>query len=415
MYVEDCDTNSTPRKAISHLLGRNKMCTRLIPPHVWVQYCRKHYQRARYRNMSGWPPLQCELVQQQIKRLEAWSDENAAKGSGPVVKDWTLTLRKREQARRDLASEGNSNVQEIGDNSEPEVEEGRHGRMDKNDDPPQAVPDWLFNMVGNGYSNADISSIFERIRQSILNKELPNMPDIEILPNIIVDSQTTKETKSFTRRKVKSHQRSKSLGGTALRGTELWNSAGRPSWWVPEEPHGLLPAKRKRFDDPDELRNIDPSFNGGAHRHVRRMTSDYVSLPQHYPRFHQPAPHMHHARHASESRYKGLTHSINSNPFSNHETPIQSYGFSPIGSHGAVHVPYPSPMMAPLPLRSRAVPVARTLQTGVESGVKPNWFASVRDVSPWEMHERPRIMGHARSRSEYGVGFATGRRITQGH
>lgn len=37
------------RKVVSHLFGRNKTSTKLFPQHVWVLYCRRHYQRARYR------------------------------------------------------------------------------------------------------------------------------------------------------------------------------------------------------------------------------------------------------------------------------------------------------------------------------------------------------------------------------
>ncbi|KAK8128824.1 NADH-ubiquinone oxidoreductase 49 kDa subunit [Apiospora sp. TS-2023a] len=41
MYMESCDTGSQPRKAISHIFGRNKLCTRMIPDQVWVHFCRK--------------------------------------------------------------------------------------------------------------------------------------------------------------------------------------------------------------------------------------------------------------------------------------------------------------------------------------------------------------------------------------
>lgn len=36
MFVNDCQTGSQLRKAISHLFGRNKACTLRIPKQVWV-------------------------------------------------------------------------------------------------------------------------------------------------------------------------------------------------------------------------------------------------------------------------------------------------------------------------------------------------------------------------------------------
>jgi hypothetical protein len=101
MYIADCDTGSQLRKAISHIFGRNKMCTRLIPPSVWVHYCRKHYQRSRYRNPKEFAKLQCDLVQLQIRRVHEWGLENEKNARPGVVKDWGLAVRKREQKRLD--------------------------------------------------------------------------------------------------------------------------------------------------------------------------------------------------------------------------------------------------------------------------------------------------------------------------
>lgn len=99
MFVANCDTGSQLRKAISHLFGRNKSCTLKIPKEVWVYYYRKHYQRIRYHNARTYPSNQMELVKVQIRRLQAWSESNKAKGSGPYIKQWMLSLRMREQNR----------------------------------------------------------------------------------------------------------------------------------------------------------------------------------------------------------------------------------------------------------------------------------------------------------------------------
>ena len=37
------------RKVVSHIFGRNKACTRKLPENLWRLWCRKHYQRFKYR------------------------------------------------------------------------------------------------------------------------------------------------------------------------------------------------------------------------------------------------------------------------------------------------------------------------------------------------------------------------------
>lgn len=84
-----------PRKVISHIFGRNKTATKLFPPHVWVHYCRKHYQRARYRSRE-WPFTQCDLLLDSLRRMEAWGG----------VAGFEVILRRREVERVDEEGEG---------------------------------------------------------------------------------------------------------------------------------------------------------------------------------------------------------------------------------------------------------------------------------------------------------------------
>ncbi|KAJ2973059.1 hypothetical protein NQ176_g6814 [Zarea fungicola] len=144
LFIKDCDTGSQLRKAISHLFGRNKACTLRIPKHIWVSYCRKHYQRIRYRNAKTYPLTQMELVKLQIRRLQTWSDENKERGSGPYIRMWALSLRKREQSR--LKNGGTSAVDESA---------------------TTAVPPWLIQRVAAGYSTENILSIAERLHGEI--------------------------------------------------------------------------------------------------------------------------------------------------------------------------------------------------------------------------------------------------------
>lgn len=195
MFMEGCDTNSVPRKAVSHVFGRNKMCTRLIPPHVWVRYCRKHYQRAVYRNPKGWPRLQCDLVQEQIKRLDTWTSENIRKGEGGVVNHWTLALRRREQVRRESLQGDESNTSKVETDHEYESDEDGPKHRRSGGHPPVPVPDWLFRLCGTGYSSEQIAQIIDTIHRDIRNEILSGIPDIELLPQIDTDRGSRKSTK----------------------------------------------------------------------------------------------------------------------------------------------------------------------------------------------------------------------------
>ncbi|KAG6040667.1 hypothetical protein E4U41_007446 [Claviceps citrina] len=170
MFVDDCDTGSQLRKAISHLFGRNKTCTLKIPKMVWVYYCRKHYQRVRYRNARTYPVTQMELVETQIERLKAWSDQNQAKGKGAYIKSWTLSLRKREEKRL----KGNKGANEPDEDASAALG-ARH------------VPAWIIDELGDGFDTSRMFTIAARLREEIESGTLNQVPEIEFLPNIVDD------------------------------------------------------------------------------------------------------------------------------------------------------------------------------------------------------------------------------------
>jgi hypothetical protein len=263
MYMLNCDTGSQPRKAISHIFGRNKMCTRLIPQSVWVHYCRKHYQRSRYRNPKEYAKLQCSLVQQQIRRVHDWSQQNTDAGRAGNVQDWGLAVRKREQKRLDELN-GNKRKRRAAFDAEEEDDDDEAAQA--NSRPPTAVPDWLLGLCGKGYSTEQILQIFNRLHREILEDLMPCFPDIEILPNIVVDQQEPKSPKGYAKRKPANigHKRSQSLGVGLGSGIHPQHSAspdrrlsqpvnravgyGNPGVII-QEPHLI---KRRRTNQPAE-------------------------------------------------------------------------------------------------------------------------------------------------------------------
>ncbi|KAJ2977783.1 hypothetical protein NQ176_g4176 [Zarea fungicola] len=103
-----------------------------------------------------------ELVKLQIRRLEIWSNENKERGSGPYIRMWALSLRRREQSR--LKNSGASVVDESS---------------------TMAIPLWLIQRVAAGYSAEKILSIAERLHKEIKEGHLTQVPEIEFLPDII--------------------------------------------------------------------------------------------------------------------------------------------------------------------------------------------------------------------------------------
>ncbi|POS85587.1 hypothetical protein EPUL_003894 [Erysiphe pulchra] len=215
MYVADCDTGSQLRKAISHIFGRNKICTRQIPSRVWVHYCRKHYQRSRYRNPKEYAKLQCDLVQQQIRRVHEWSESNAAAGKAGVVQDWTISVRKREQKRLDDIQNNRKRKTGLSDREEEEDDEFNVDINCKNPGsavPATAVPGWLLEHCRKGYSTLEILEVFNRLHQEILSDSISTFPDIEILPNISIEQEEKWSPNSCMKRPSNNHhKRAKSL------------------------------------------------------------------------------------------------------------------------------------------------------------------------------------------------------------
>ncbi|KAI2779810.1 hypothetical protein F4815DRAFT_446002 [Daldinia loculata] len=259
MYQQDCETGSSLRKAISHIFGRNKTCTRNIPPKVWVHYCRKHYQRSRYRNGPEWADTQCELVQKQIRRVQEWSDENRRIGQPGVIKDWSLSMRKREQAR----------IQEKSARKRSHHEDSE----DEEDDMPDsavmngtAVPDWLRDRCGSGYTTAEIEEIVARMRNEIREAQSTQIPDIEILPNISMETPNDTKPKTITRQRgspgsSQIHKRSQSVG-VALRPEPrmMIRRVSQPAYVRHEEDVHLHPSDKRRRISGTSLYNAPHTF-----------------------------------------------------------------------------------------------------------------------------------------------------------
>ncbi|KAF3940369.1 hypothetical protein ABW19_dt0202553 [Dactylella cylindrospora] len=167
-YVEDCNTSSPLRKVVSHIFGRNKLSTRQIPKNIWVYYCRKHYQRSRYRDPKGFAKLQCDLVRRQVERLAAWGG----------VEDWVIKVRRREEIRISKESRAVMPHSPAGsdefDDDYAQRDSALHGPSDIH---------WISLMTGSGKSVDDVRYLLHRIETEIIDRG-GVFPDVEILPNV---------------------------------------------------------------------------------------------------------------------------------------------------------------------------------------------------------------------------------------
>ncbi|KAJ5566193.1 hypothetical protein N7535_007831 [Penicillium sp. DV-2018c] len=171
-FAAPCRMHPSPdgmhyRKVVSHVFGRNKAVTKLFPLSVWVHYCRKHYQRARYR-ADQWPFTQCDLLVESLDRMERWNG----------VLHFELILRRREQLRIRHDSAGPASGEADDENDqEPTAVNSHDSATETNSRTPGArgrkhptaiiapVPDWLRRHVGAGKSFDEIREIIELIRR----------------------------------------------------------------------------------------------------------------------------------------------------------------------------------------------------------------------------------------------------------
>ncbi|KAL8866862.1 MAG: hypothetical protein Q9174_006034 [Haloplaca sp. 1 TL-2023] len=148
------------RKVVSHIFGRNKRCTHQIPEDCWIKYCRKHYQRQKYRCPKDWYETQLLLIDHQLDKMETWGG----------ITSWTINIRKRE---RDIIDAENNHL-------------AQHGQL-----PNELTRErFLLPFVGSGKNYADVRAVVDAVDQECDDfkaahpGEIPSLPAFEFLPTI---------------------------------------------------------------------------------------------------------------------------------------------------------------------------------------------------------------------------------------
>lgn len=154
------------RKVVSHVFGRNKRCTHQIPDDCWIKYCRKHYQRQKYRCPADWPETQLLLIDAQIDKMEAWGG----------IASWTIAIRKKE---REMLDHENSYF-------------AQHGRLPEG---PHCRERFLLPYLGSNKTFADIRNVINVIDQEFEDSNARSLPSFELLP--LIDERRNPRPKRF--------------------------------------------------------------------------------------------------------------------------------------------------------------------------------------------------------------------------
>lgn len=197
--VSTCVANSGDhRKVVSHIFGRNKACTRDLPDDLWIFWCRKHYQRLKYRaeDAENWNNIQLGLVRTQLEMFQNWGK----------VRCWTISLRKAEQDA--LAKENKNGVTYTNHIS-------------------SCWERFLIPYLGPNKTFAQIRQVLELIERKFKeaeyqtrDKKLKTFPGVEFLPIV----QKAKEAKKpATKKKGEITYRKISLDQPAFRRKTLEN------------------------------------------------------------------------------------------------------------------------------------------------------------------------------------------------
>ncbi|KAL8935309.1 MAG: hypothetical protein Q9216_005495 [Gyalolechia sp. 2 TL-2023] len=154
------------RKVVSHVFGRNKRCTHQIPDECWIKYCRKHYQRQKYRCPGEWFETQLVLIDGQIDKMEAWGG----------ITSWTIAIRKKE---REMLDHENSYF-------------AQHGRLP---DGPHCRERFLLPYLGSNKTFADIRNLINVINRECDDSKKLALPSFELLP--VIDERRNPRPKRF--------------------------------------------------------------------------------------------------------------------------------------------------------------------------------------------------------------------------
>ncbi|KAL8785757.1 MAG: hypothetical protein Q9195_008500 [Heterodermia aff. obscurata] len=168
-YTTQCNTGSQDyRKVISHIFGRNKKCTTQIPDSCWIIYCRKHYQRTRYRTskaqVKNYFRIQFDNLARQLTRMEKWGG----------VRSWTIGLRKKEREILTAEDSALAQLQATGASIDSESVARVHRCRER----------YLLAYIGDNKTFDDVRRFIRAVEREVDRIGATELPGFELLPDI---------------------------------------------------------------------------------------------------------------------------------------------------------------------------------------------------------------------------------------
>ena len=236
------------RKVTSHIFGRNKRCTHQIPEECWIRYCRKHYQRQKYRCPKDWFETQLSLIDRQLDRMEEWGGVNS----------WTIALRKKEKGQLDAENAYNA----------------QHGRFP---DPPFCKERYLVPYLGPDKTFKEVRELLDLIDDHCTAHDIIELPGFELLPSI--DEQTAPRSKNANaRRNAKTPGATAAAPGATFRITSPSPDGDSEYAGTTADASGLL----IRHPEPKTVSSVPGTTNGQTGKSKPRISNlkDYRNLPE---------------------------------------------------------------------------------------------------------------------------------------
>ena len=211
-FMTTCNTGSRDyRKVVSHVFGRNKKCTTQLPDSCWIVYCRKHYQRTRYRTSKAqtqsYFQVQIDLILRQLTRMKAWGG----------VRSWTISLRKKEydeikKEDKDLVDLRNSGGT-VNDAAVRQIQKCKER--------------FLLAHVGPNKTFDQVERCITAVRQEVERLGGHELPGFELLPNIDQEQYPPAATKRAGERKRKKGEVEDASSGDEFEGNQNDTQHGR--------------------------------------------------------------------------------------------------------------------------------------------------------------------------------------------
>ena len=245
-FCKDCPLMSADqheRKVISHFFGRNKKCTRAIPENVWAMFCRRHYQRSRYRNVHNFGSVQMDLIRKTVENLEDWGG----------IAHFELTLRKRTLMAIKHEDEHDQEVEDSTTNDSPSAPKAL-----------RCADRWLITYLGKKKSFDDVYDFVDVVQEHIQQNK-SKLPEFEILPTFKPGRMDIQE------KKQKKAKKSSKPAGVTKRSTKrkLTNSRSASMSIATATPN-RTPTLAPRLTP----RTIEPRSGRGSVSHSRTMNGN---------------------------------------------------------------------------------------------------------------------------------------------